>query len=294
MTNLQSNKLDAFNRVDDFNTQNAGTLVNITEYAAEQLKFANALSGIYAAVKIQETAVKTKASEVDALKLEMAEIVFKFVNRAGVLAAQLNLTDLVSSLTNPISYIARASKTTALARASNLRDVLNNNLKSLTNIKAKDIAEIDKVIAAYTAKKDKPQINTQARKAAGTNPLPNLFKTATKAVEAMHKLVVSYYKTSDSTLVDGITLAKQINRTGIHHTGLQGIVTKNGEVDATATISIVATKKTATTDLSGAYSIIKVPAKVYIVMAVNKNGDKDSKTVTLKRGQIITVNFDLK
>ena len=294
MTNLQRDKKDSCNRVDAFNTTNATLLSPIAEYAAQQTIFANALLGINTAVQLQQTAAKVKASQVEVLKLGMGKTVIKYAERAAVLADENGDTDLAKSLTKPITYISKATKTNAVARATDIRDLLNNNLKTLTNITAANITEIDDAIAAYVAKKDKPTINKQARKAAGTNPLPSLFKTAFKAIDAMYKLVDSYFSDTNQPLVDELALAKKIIRTGIHHTGVQGVVRKNGVIVPAAFINIIATTKFATTDLNGAYSIIKVRAKTYIIQAKNDAGDTDSKTVTLKRGQIITVDFDLK
>jgi hypothetical protein len=212
-----------------------------------------------------------------------------------VKATQLGNLDLANNLNKPISYITKATKNVAVAKANDLRDLLQNNLKDITNVTKDDINEITNAIAAYNAQKDQPQINQQQRKATGTNPLPGCFKTAFKAIDSMYKLVNSYFKnTENNDLIDELALAKQIIRTGIHHTGIQGTVTQNGQPQTHATISIIGTTKAATTNLNGQYNLIKVLAKTYIIQAQNQNGDTASITQKLKRGQVITLDFDLK
>ncbi len=295
MTNLQRDKLDACNRVDAFNTNNSNAIKSIVEYAAEQTIFANTLLSINTALQSQQTAARMKAILVLSLKAQMANTLVKYLERAVVKATQLGNLDLANNLNKPATYIIKATKNVAVAKANDLRDLLQNNLTTLTNLAKEDIDEITDAIAAYNAQKDQPQINQQQRKATGTNPLPGLFKTAFKAIDSMYKLVNSYLKnTDDNNLVDELALAKQIIRTGIHHTGIQGIVTKNKLPQTNATISIIGTTKSAITNLNGEYNLIKVIAKTYIIQAKNENGDTDSITLKLKRGQILTLDFDLK
>jgi hypothetical protein len=295
MTNLQKDKLDACNRVDAFNTNNANAIKNIVEYAAEQTIFTNALLSINIALQSQQTAARMKAVLVLSLKVQMANTLVKYLERAVVKATQLGNLDLANNLNKPVTYITKATKNVAVAKANDLRDLLQNNLKDITNVTKDDINEITNAIAAYNAQKDQPQINQQQRKATGTNPLPGCFKTAFKAIDSMYKLVNSYFKnTEDNDLVDELALAKQIIRTGIHHTGIQGTVTQNGQPQTHATISIIGTTKAATTNLNGQYNLIKVLAKTYIIQAQNQNGDTASITQKLKRGQVITLDFDLK
>jgi hypothetical protein len=295
MTNLQKDKLDACNRVDAFNTNNANAIKNIVEYAAEQTIFTNALLSINIALQSQQTAARMKAVLVLSLKVQMANTLVKYLERAVVKATQLGNLDLANNLNKPVTYITKATKNVAVAKANDLRDLLQNNLKDITNVTKDDINEITNAIAAYNAQKDQPQINQQQRKATGTNPLPGCFKTAFKAIDSMYKLVNSYFKnTEDNDLVDELALAKQIIRTGIHHTGIQGTVTQNGQPQTHATISIIGTTKAATTNLNGQYNLIKVLAKTYIIQAQNQNGDTASIKQKLKRGQVITLDFDLK
>ena len=84
MTNLQRDKLDACNRVDQFNKANDTETKKITEYAAEQVIFSNALLGIGNALQSQQTAARMKAALVDSLKNRMARTTVKYLERAVV------------------------------------------------------------------------------------------------------------------------------------------------------------------------------------------------------------------
>jgi CarboxypepD_reg-like domain len=293
MNNTQRAKLDACNRVKDFNTKNATILATIPEYAAEQAKFTAALTIINNATLVQSATAGTTSDATRIAKETMANTAIKYALRGAVKARQvLNIT-LANNLDHTITYITQAPKTLAVQRAKDIKDHLNNNLAILTNITAANITDLANVIAAYDTIKDNPTIDVQTRAATGTNPLPASLAAASLAMDNMHDLVTSYFMDTNVPLIDEISLSKQILNTGTHHNGVEGTVTKNGVAVMGASVSIVGTNKVAVTDIKGHYILAKIQVGDYTVEASNEAGDTASKTVHINRGNFEIADFAL-
>jgi CarboxypepD_reg-like domain len=293
MNNTQRAKLDACNRVKDFNTKNATALATIVEYAAEQAKFTAALTIINNATLVQSATAGTTSDATKLAKETMAKTAIKYALRGAVKARQLFNITLSNNLDHSTSYITQAPKTLAVQRAKDIKDHLNSNLSILTNITAANITEINNTITAYDTIKDNPIIDVQTRAATGTNPLPAAFATATIAMDNMHDLVTSYFIDTNIPLVDEISLSKQILNTGTHHNGVEGTITKDGNPIMGATISIVGTNKTATTDIKGHYIIAKIKIGDYTLKATTATGDTATKTIHINRGHFEIEDFKL-
>lgn len=174
MNNKQRAKLDSYNRVADFNVKYATDLATVTEYAAEKTAFDAALAIINNAAAAQVVKSGTGNDAITAAKSTMAKTTIKYATRAAVKAKQAGNLILANQLDEPETYIFFAPKTLAVERATNLRNALNDNLATLTNITAANITEIDTAIAAYDDIKDNPVETIQTKKSSGTDRLPNL------------------------------------------------------------------------------------------------------------------------
>lgn len=294
MNNTQRAKLDTCNRVKEFNTKHSEALATIEEYATEQTAFNNALVIINNAAQVQSGPAGTTSDATALAKETMAKLVIKYALRALVKAKQAGNTILANHLDHTLTYLLNATKTLAVQRAKEIRDQLNNNLATLTNVTATNITEISNAIAAYDAIKDKPTIDVQQRAATGTSQLPDAITAAFKAIENMFDLITSYFADTNKAMVDEFTLAKQIINTGIHYTGVSGTVTKNGSPLKNANVSIAGTNKIATTDTDGHYTISKVKTGDYMLEASEAaGGDIKTKVVHITKGNFETVDFAL-
>lgn len=293
MNNTQRAKLDTCNRVEDFLTKYATPLATITEFAAEQTAFLAALGIINTAAQVQSQTAGTATDAIETAKETMAAITIKYAKRGKVKATQINNKTLANHLDHGVTYISKASKTLAVQRAKDIKDHLNTNLATLTNITAANVTEITNAITAYDNIKDQPITNIQSRVATGTNPLPIAFANAFKAIDNMNDLIDSYFTGTNQALVDEFDLARQILNTGIHHSGVEGIVSKNGNPVANASVSIVGTDKVAKTDIDGHYVIAKIKAGDHTIEASSEAGDTASKMVHVSKGNFETVNFTL-
>lgn len=221
----------------------------------------------------------------------MAETVIRYALRGVVKANRIGDTTLANHLDHTTNYITAATKLLAVQRATDIRDYLKNNLTTLTNIKQENIDEIDKAIHEYDIAKDKPLADIHARTTSGTNPLQPALTNAFKSVDAIEKLLQSYYP-ANTEMLDAFTLARTVITTGVHHTGVMGAVKKGSNPVAGASVSIVNTNKVAVTDANGHYTISKIKTGNYTIEASTEGGDSQSKPAHITRGDFEIVDFN--
>lgn len=292
MDNTQRARFDAGNRVTVFNRKYETVLITIPEYAIERKNFDDAMAIIDGAAQAQSATSGTQTDAVELAKQNMANITVKYALRAVVKAKQVGNLVLAASLNHPLSYILRATKTQAVHRAKEMRDMLANNLAILTNILPSNITEVSAVIDAYDEMKDNPTIDQQTKTATGTNPLPAAFVMMTESADNMYDLAVSYFMDTNRTMVDEFALAKQIIITGVHHNGVTGIITKGGLPVAGANITIAGATKTATTDKDGYYILGKQKLGNTTITATHPDGSLQTKIVNISKANVETIDFE--
>jgi hypothetical protein len=292
MNNTQRARLDAGNRFKVVNKKYVAELATIPEYAAEEQTFNDAMVIIDAAALAQTATVGGSASAADKAKQTMASITIKYALRAAVKARQIGNQVLAVQLDHPFTYISYAPKTQSVHRAKDIRDNLDKNLAVLTNITIGNIAEIDSVISIYDSIKDAPTIDVQSKTASGTNPLPDALNTASHAMDNMYDLAVSYFIDTNRPLVDEMALAKQQLITGVHHNGLDGIITKAGQPIFGASITIAGSNKTTTSDKDGHYILGKLKTGSLAITAAHPDGTLQTKTITISKANVETVDFE--
>lgn len=256
MTNTQRAKLDSYNRIVGFNDKYAADLTTVEDYTDIEAVFNETVNSIIEAAGIQTQKPGTSDEAVTEAKTTMAETVVNFALRGSVKARLAGNTTLANQLDEPVSYIFRAPKTTAVQRATQLRNYMNDNLATLTNITAADITTMDKAIGAYNNMKDEPIKTRQSKKAGGTTLLPPLFEAADESADNMFSLVRSYFS-SNMGMIEEMRLAMEVISTGIRHTSVQitAIANENDEVIPNATVTEKGSTNTYDTDEEGVIHI---------------------------------------
>ena len=120
-----------------------------------------------------------------------------------------------------------------------------------------------------------------------------------QTITEVHDILVSLdnllpiFEDTNPKFVSDYNISTELITKGTHHTGIEGIVYKNGIPFANAQVRFVGTDKIAVTDAQGHFTIIKIRAGSYSVIASNENGDSETKTINLRRGHIETLNFNI-
>jgi len=154
----------------------------------------------------------------ESTKLIMADTVIKFILRGKVKAKRLGLLNIVNQLDETHTFFVKGSKLEIISRAKAVRNVLNDNKTVLVVITAADITVIDGVISNYEVVKDEPVVAKIITKAAGTDLLPPLFKSADASVVNILDLIESYIGKTNPAFTNEIKLDAELRISGERHT----------------------------------------------------------------------------
>ena len=217
MTKIQIAKQESYSRVKgtiDKNPTIAETVIGLSDEVVDL--DATILKIIKAATtQIAEPIGLTKS---ESTKLIMADTVVKYILRGKVKAKRLGLLTIVNKLDETHTFYAKGSKIEVISRAKAARNVLNDSKTVLVIITTSNITEIDGVISNYENVKDEPIVAQIIAKAAGTDLLPPLFKSADAYVENILDLIESYLGKTQLAFTNEIKLDAELRVSGSRHT----------------------------------------------------------------------------
>ena len=217
MTKIQTAKEDSYTRVDDTITKNpviAATVIGLGDEITDLKSFIEKIKK----ASTTQIAVPIGLTKSEATKIEMADTVVKFILRAKVKARKLGELTLLKQLDESHTYYIKGSKLEVVSKAKAARNVLNDNKTILTIITPADITEIDTKISNFENAKDEPIEAQIVTKAAGTDLLPPLFKSADIVIENILDLVDSYIGKSQPAFTNEIKLDAILRVSGARHT----------------------------------------------------------------------------
>lgn len=301
MKNMQVSKVESYNRIHDFNGANHTLLDTIDGYPDEVIKFEASLVNVNEAADNQEIETTGTVKDAKIAKKKMADVTVGYGLQGAVKAKSLGNNDLADNLWHFSDYIYRATKIEAVNRADKIRNFLNDNLGSLTNITAANITEIDDTITAYKALEEKPQdIIKGVRKSEGTEALPPAFKITDDCVDNMYALIYGKFIISNPNLVREFKNLKRLDELGVHHTGLTVFVTdaqipEGGEPTPLEKIKvkIVEVDRTAMSDIKGVATIAVFKAGTYHVEFSGTGWVTKNLILTFTRGHILQLEVEM-
>jgi len=153
-------------------------------------------------------------------KLLMSDTVVKYILRARVKAKRLGLLTIVNQLDETHTFYVKGAKIEIISKAKAARNVLNDHKTVLVIITPAIITEIDGVISDYENVKDEAVEAKIITKAAGTDILPPLFKSADASVVNILDLVDSYVGKSQPAFTNEIRLDAILRISGEMHTSI--------------------------------------------------------------------------
>ena len=93
--------------------------------------------------------------------------------------------------------------------------------------------------------------------------------------------------------IDGFNKNKIINKTGIHHQGIQGEVFLNGVLEPNAVISIIGTEKSTEADELAYFKLISVKIGHYTAKSETVDGKIGLVEFDITKRHITTINFHI-
>ncbi len=153
-------------------------------------------------------------------KLLMTDTVIKYILRAKVKAKRLGLLTIVNQLDETHTFYAKGAKIEIISKAKAARNVLNDNKTELVIITSANITELDGAIEDYENINSEPVEAKIIAKAAGTDLLPPLFKSADASVVNILDLIDSYVGKSQPAFSNEIKLDAILRISGERHTSV--------------------------------------------------------------------------
>lgn len=293
MKKNQNDRYESLKRVQQFNFKNSVPLGEIDEYADEVSDLNTTLSAIETADKNKAEDTSGDSSDKTKAREKMADTIIKYTLRAYVKAKRLGNIVLAKETEHTKSYILHVKDTDAITHATNLKNLMKDNLATLTNLDNNAITEMENAIARFTALKDMPAYNVRSKKASGTDLLSPLINHGMDISDNMKKLLHSYY--SGSALADEFDLISQVITKGIHHSGAYFTITdENNNPIAGVVNTIASLDKTANTDIDGTAEIIEIKTGTYDITHTHPDYQPATSRVVIERGRIAKVSVMLK
>jgi len=219
MTKTQRAKQESYTRINDSISNNAaiataviGLEEEVDDLEATIIKIINAST-----TQITEPVGLTNS---ETKRLLMTDTVIKYILRAKVKAKRLGLLTIANQLDETHTFYVKGAKIEIISKAKAARNVLNHNKTVLVIITLANITEIDGVIADYENIKDEPVEAKIITKAAGTDILPPLFKSADASVVNIIDLIESYVGKSQPAFTNEIKLDAILRISGERHTSI--------------------------------------------------------------------------
>ena len=192
MTAKQKLRWAAFIRGLDFDTLYATPVAGVLDYAFYQSKYQTVMLKVVAALDEQTTDVTASTPTKTSAKINMSEVVHKFIMRGAVKANMLTKFELEESLKKPISYFLFADDLEAGERALKMKKIVQDNLGDLTNISLDNIDEMSDAILAFQTIKEKPTTLVGVKKSKGTDLIPGLLNELDAIIVYKGMLIGSY------------------------------------------------------------------------------------------------------
>ena len=186
-------RLNADQRGESFCTKYNDQLITVDEYPAEILSFKAKVKKVEDAAQVQATNTKVITADKAIDKQGLADVIYKYELRGSMKAHQLGLVELELSLDNPLSFIGDATGLDAITRATNLKEIMHDNIGVLTNITEDNITEMEGAIGSFSGIKNANKSAVDVKKSTGPDVWDGLLNEAEVPRTHIEKIVYSYF-----------------------------------------------------------------------------------------------------
>ena len=189
-------------------------------------------------------------------------------HKAYVWAVDTANTTLQAQFEVQKTDIYHLSQDKGFARCKSIINDITNNIGSMAsvNLLPADTNHLAQLMTTYQGLEGTPKV-AQAAKTDATDGIDNMMAPIDKSLDLIDKLITSQYSSTNADMVQQFQIARAIDNLPVHHNGVH-VHVSDSSTDADlegATVEILTTGKTATTDINGVAEIIKVKHNTYNV-----------------------------
>lgn len=222
MTKSQVSHYNAAYRILAFFLLNNTALSAIETFAAAKLIFQGHMTTFEEAILKQAIDISMYSGEKKVYKNIMSTAVDTIMSKGFVQATVLQMPDLADQLNHPKSYVSLAADKLAISRATDIRNILNENLTDLTEVTEDDIAELDLKISKFNQVHDLPTSKIKTRKSVGTEPIPKVILLIVKDKKLFTKMINSYLPALNTAWANASKIGES---TGARHLSMYYLIT---------------------------------------------------------------------
>ncbi len=222
MTKSQVSYYNAAYRILAFLLLNNTALSAIETYVAAKLIFQGHMTTFEEAILKQAIDISMYSGEKKVYKNIMSTAVDTIMSKGFVQATVLQMPDLADQLNHPKSYVSLAADKLAISRATDIRNILNENLTDLTEVTEDDIAELDLKISKFNQVHDLPTSKIKTRKSVGTEPIPKVILLIVKDKKLFTKMINSYLPALNTAWANASKIGES---TGSRHLSMYYLIT---------------------------------------------------------------------
>jgi hypothetical protein len=175
MNQLQKQRDHANLRGSDVLTEHDAVLILNDLYPTLKAAFNGNMASILAAKQKQFLQVKPITESKKNIRTKLVNTIFDFSCIACTQAGNLGRVDLETALAHPLSYLSKANDDDLIGRATDLKNIMNDNRTVLTKITVGNVTTMTTVIDDFVDIVNAPKEEIKEKKGEGTSQLPGLL-----------------------------------------------------------------------------------------------------------------------
>lgn len=297
MNATQEAKLNMFRATQKHCNDNPAIVATIPAFQTAAGTLNTTIAGIIATAQQEDLVTKGITVDKAEAKKTLCQLAADIAAPIVAYAAATKNNKLLKEVNYTHSDLIRTKDDQLAPRCKNIYDAAQANAAALRDygITATTTETLLTTINNYQAKVPDPR-NAAAQKATIRTNLKNLIKEADQILKLQLDKTVLGFKTSHPDFVTAYKANRVIIDPGKSTTTLKGVIinSTNKSPVSGATILVVETGNKTSGNEKGSYQIKPIPAGIYTInISAPKYKDSTQKEVTVKQGQITTLNFVL-
>jgi len=300
LTLRQSQEFNRFQKLLGFFTSNSTIIATFTPFQVEVTKYMMNFQSLNALVPDKDVVTTGITSGKDMLKQKIADALALVCKKTKSYAMLNNLPQLAATANSRADKIVRMKDSDILGFATSIQTAITAVLADPAfapyNITAAMLTAIVRDSTTFNGMIGRAESTASTGTIANTS-INNLIKTM--HVNISHcDLLIGEFESNNTAFVQGYHINSSLDTTGIHHSGIEGIITAKATglplVNASITVNAIdKIEKTAATDLNGAYNIDRISTGDYVISVSAPGFTTQTVAHHIVRGKIDEMDFAL-
>ena len=297
MNAKQEAKLNMFRATQKHCNDNPAIVATVPAFATTLTAFNSKVSAIISTAQQEDLVTKGITVDKSVAKKTLCQLAADVAAPIFAFASASANNTLKQEVNFSFSDLFKTKDDILAPRCQNIKDLGTANLAALApyGLTAASLTALQTTIDGYQAKVPTPRNSSAQKKTIRENLKKLIAEADTVLKEQMDKTVVGF-KAANPDFVSTYKANRVIIDPGKTATTLKGVILNSQDKSPVsgATIVVVETGNKTSSDDIGTYEIKPLPAGIYTInISAPKYTDKTEKEVTVKQGQITSLDIEL-